>query len=433
MVETLGSNNTTLDHSNDDKIDQLHNPWYYSGSMKEALEESELLKSKRRAMPHLRNTDGRMLPNYQRTRKWLVDYISEHKLEAGNKLPSERDLASDLGLSRSTVARAVSELIKDGVLVRKNRVGTYVGGAAPRQSSTHTGTIGIIMPWLSPGEVQGGQVGSDNAVAPVAGHSISSQILQGVIPVLKEAGYRLVLHSNSSVSDEIDLARNLSNEGLDGAIIVPTVTWGTERIYMEVARSGLPVVLLDRYFPNCPLDRVVTDNYVGAMKAVEYLIERGHTRIAHFTSFDCITSIIDRQSGYRAALENAGIVYDEDIVCGPQLLQQKQWDVRYALEHCLRMPDPITAVFCLNDNAIMATLQAANKLGVRIPEDLTVAGFFDYSMPVGMEIPFIRVVQNKIEMGRAAAKLLLERIAGDKSESPRHILVPAELKPSFII
>lgn len=403
-------------------------------STKEALGVTHPLRTKRPAMPHLLNTDGRLLPNYQRTRNWLMDYISEQKLESGDKLPSERDLADALALSRSTVARAISDLIADGVLVRKHRVGTYVGGIASSQPPTRTGTIGVIMPCISQDGVQGEQTGSDNTLSSVARHtSMSSQILPGIIPILKEADYRLVLHSNPSLPDEINLLRNLPNEGLDGAIIMPTCLTGTESMYAELAKSGLPIVFVDRYFPDCRMDRVVTDNITGAKKAVEHLIGLGHTRIAHFTNFIIdLTSVTDRQLGYQAALENAGIEYDEDLVCGPQLTQQKQWDFRYVLEHCLRLPNPITAVFCVNDSAITTTLQAANKLGVRVPEDLTVLGFSEFSMPAGIKLPYIRVVQNKTEIGRVAAKLLIDRISGDKSESPRHVLIPAELKPSYI-
>lgn len=382
-----------------------------------------------------RNAEGKPTTSYQRARNWLVDYIAEQKMGPGDKMPSERVLAEALGLSRPTVARAVSELVEEGMLVREERIGTYVGSYTSRKLSTRVGTIGIVMPWLSQDQAGSvtGYIDADRIPVPFRREGMSFQVLQGVMSVLREAGFRLVVHSNTHINDEVEVLHNLPNEGLDGALIMPAAYADNAHLYAALAKSGPPVVLVDHYFPDCPLDRVVTDNLTGARQAVEYFIEQGHTRIAHFTDFEEITSTMDRELGYRVALENAGIPYDEDIVCGPQLSQHKRWNFQYALEHCLKLSNPITAVFCLNDDAVLATLQAANRLGVRVPSELAVAGYFDDSIPSGMEVPFIRVVQGKAEMGRTAARLLLERITGAAPRSPRHVLVPAELKLSQVL
>lgn len=375
------------------------------------------------------------LNSYQRTKAWLLDYIAEQRLGPGDRIPSERTLADALGLSRPTVARAVSELVKEGVLAREERVGTYVGAYSSRRLGARVGTIGIVMPWLSqdPSGAVTGLVEPDKPFYPFRREHMSFYILQGMMPVLNEAGFRLVVRSNARLSEEMDVLRSLPNEGLDGAIILPAPYGDNARLFVELAKTGLPVVLVDHYFPDCPLDRVVTDNLTGARQAVEYLIEKGHRRIAHFTNFEDITSALDRELGYRVALGNAGIPYDEDIVCGPQISAHKQWSFQFALEHCLSLPDPITAVFCLNEPVLLETLQAANRMGIRVPSGLTVAGFFDDSIPPGLEVPFTRVVQGKAEMGRAAATLLLERVAGTAPRAPRHILVPAELVPSVLV
>jgi len=373
-------------------------------------------------------------PSYRRAKSWLLDYIAEQKLGPGDKMPSERVLADALGLSRPTVARALAELVEDGVLAREERVGTYVGDYTSRKLARRVGTVAIMMPWLSqdPAGSLSAYMNADRIGPCFRREGMSFQILQGMIPVFNEAGFRLVVRSNTHVSEEIEALRSLPNEGLDGALIMPEAEGETAHLYAALAKSGLPVVLVDRYFPDCALDRVVSDNLTGARRAVEYLIQQGHRRIAHFTDFDNVTSVMDRELGYRVALEAAGISYDEDIVCGPVIMSHKQWNFQYALEHCLNRPDPVTAVFCLNDDTILTTLQAANRLGLRVPGDLTVAGFFDDSIPTGMEVPFIRVVQDKAEMGRIAARLLLERISGAGPRSPRHVLVPADVRTSTV-
>lgn len=395
----------------------------------------------------VRTTDNRFpnddsLPSYAKTKAWLLDYIAEQKLGPGDKMPSERVLAEALGLSRPTIARAIVELVDEGVLSRAKRVGTYVGNYTARKLGKRLGTAAIVMPFLSedPSMPIVADVGPDRLAVPYRRDGMSLQVLQGAMAVLKQAGFRLVIHSNRQLSDELEVLHNLPKEGIDGAIIMPhtysdegaivlpQVHDATPLLYANIVKNGLPVVLVDRYLTELPADYVVTDNFNGAKQAVEYLISQGHKRIAHFTDFGELTSTTDREKGYRAALENAGIGFDEDIVCGPHLLHNKQWSFKYALEHCLHIGEPITAVFCLNDDTLLLTLREAQALGLRIPEDFAVAGFFDDSIPVGMQVPFTRMVQSKIEMGRVAAELLLDRIWNTAPPEPRRITLPAELK-----
>jgi len=191
-----------------------------------------------------------------------------------------------------------------------------------------------------------------------------------------------------------------------------------------------PIVFVDRYIENCDTDWVVTDNFASARDAVAMLIAKGHSRIAFFTDFTDATSVNDREAGYKAALEDAGIPVDESLICGPNNLRGKKWSFEHALYYCINHPNPITAVFTINDDAVWATLQAARTLGLNIPKDIELAGFFDSPIPPGIETSFLRVVQRKFEIGQTAARLLLERISGEAPAEPRHIMIPADLIPS---
>jgi GntR family transcriptional regulator of arabinose operon len=370
-------------------------------------------------------------PHYVRARDWLLDYIAEQKLGPGDRIPSERIIAGSLGLSRPTIARALSELVEEGVLVREKRMGTYVGTYSGRRLAARTRTIGIVMPWLSQNGsgVITGYVNTNRLAVPFRREGMSFQVMQGVVSALDGTNVRLVVHSNTSTHEEAEVLEKLPNEGLDGVVVMPSGSHENASRYAAVFETGLPMVFVDHFFPEIQADRVVTDNFGAARDAVRYLIGKGHRRIAHFTDFENMTSTMDREAGYRAALEEAGIEYDEDIVCGPQIIRDRRWSFLHALEHCLRQQAPVTAVFCLNDDTVLATLQAANKLGIAVPGDLAVAGFFDDHIPRGMPTPFIRMVQAKTEMGQVAARLLLERLAGEAPPEPRHVLLPADLVP----
>ena len=227
-------------------------------------------------------------------------------------------------------------------------------------------------------------------------------------------------------------AAQLPNEGLDGALIMPCDYAENAEFYARVAKSGPPVVLVDHYFPDCTLDRVVSDNLSGARQAVEHLIAQGHRRIAHFTDFEEITSTMDRELGYRVALENAGIAYDEGIVCGPQLTPRKQWSFEHALEHCLNLQDPVTRCSASTTTPSSRLSRQRVASDYALPATSLSRGSSTTAYPKAWTCRLSESSRARLKWGRTAARLLLERVGGAVPRAPRHILVPALLVPSNV-
>jgi len=360
--------------------------------------------------------EGRTSPSYVKVRGWLLDYIVEQNLQSGDRIPSERVLAERLGLSRPKVARAVAELVDEKVLVREYRSGTFMGARSGKKPSNSTRVICLVKAW--PESV----MDEFDRVQP-----LFDNIIQSATAAMKEQGYRAQVIYSNLPEDEARILDELSNDGVEGAIIYPAISHDMDRIcrvYASHDPTTPPIVLVDHYFPSLPIDHVVSDNFSGARDAVRLLISKGHRRIAFFTDFSAITSVMDRDAGYRAALEEADIDYDESLVCGPQVMRHSRLNYDYTLEHLLKLPEPVTAIFGINDNTIWAALQAANVQGLQVPRDLEIAGFFDSPIPMGVQTHFIRVVQAKYEMGRAAVQVILDRLSGDTSKEPRHVLIP---------
>lgn len=371
--------------------------------------------------------------SYHRVREWIDNYCSKQNLEPGARIPSERTLAGELGLSRPTIARAILRLTKEGVLVREERSGTFINSHSfTRQASSNTYTIGIVMPWLSQtppnanGEIAFKPPPSKRTLVPHGNIDSFFQIAFGAFSVLQEFNCHISLQSNGTLEEEYESLTQLASKGIDGVIVMPGFTLENIGRYNALVSSGIPIVFIDHYFPEIAADRVATDNFAGARDAVRHLISLGHRRIAHFTDFVDVTTILDREAGYCAALKEAGIPIDEDIIRGPEPTRDHRQVYNFALKYCLSMPDPITAVFCVNDNAILATQISANYCEISIPDDLEVAGFYD-DTPEVMPAPFTRVVQPKLEMGRKAAQLLIDRITGKAPAQPQHIAIPAEI------
>jgi len=373
--------------------------------------------------------EGRTSPSYVKVRKWLLDHIASENLEPGDRIPSERILAKALGLSRPTVARAVAELVAEGVIMREQRSGTFVADRAGVRRKSDVRTIGVMMPWLSQdafGHVTA-HVEHDKIRLPYWRESMHLEVLHGAISVLNEHGCRFLVLPNNTVREEAQVLEKLPKEGLDGVLVMPIDSRANEPLFVETVDRGLPIVFIDRYCPNVNADWVVTDNLGGAKSAVRYLVSKGHRRIAFFTDFGTMTSAQDRHAGYRAALEEAGIRYDESIACGPQIARFGWWRLDFAIEHCRSLPDPITAAFCMNDTSVLATLEAADKLGISIPRDLELVGFFDDHFSRDIRTQFARVKQATLQMGQIGSELLMDRLSGKSPAEPRHVLLPTEL------
>ena len=381
--------------------------------------------------PPARSLGETTLPGYQRVRQWLLEYISREQLEPGDRIPSERILADALGLSRPTIAKAVAELVDEGTLMRALRSGTFVGGRVRGRKSSGLRTIGIMMPWLT--EDGRGQVTArvmhDKVHLPHR-DSMHLDVLQGAMSVLNSHGCAFLVLPNNSAREGAEILAKLADDQLDGVLAMPTDSYAHEQLYSNAIEAGKPIVFIDRYCPNLKADRVVTDNVNGARMAVRYLIGKGHRRIAMFTDFSTMTSVQDRQKGYKAALEEAGIRFDDDLLCGPQIARFGWWRLDFALEHCRSLPDPITAVFCMNDTSLMATIEAADRLGIRVPDEIELISFFDDHVSSEISTPFSRIKQDTQEMGRIGAEMLMERISGTAPDEPRHVLVTARLIPA---
>ena len=373
--------------------------------------------------------ESRSSPSYLKVRNWLLEYITREKLEPADRIPSERVLASALGLSRPTVARAVTELVAEGVLMREQRSGTFVGDRGGTRRPSDVRTIGVMMPWLTQdafGQVTAA-VEHDKIRLPYWRESMHLEVLHGALSVLNERGCRFLVLPNNTAKEEAQAIARLREEALDGVLVMPMAPEINSMLFAGVAEAGLPIVFIDRYCPDVKADWVATDNLNGARSAVQYLISKGHRRIAFFTDFGAMTSVRDRHEGYRAALREAGMPYDEGIVCGPQVARFGWWRLDFALEHCLGLTDPITAAFCMNDTCLLAALEAADRLGLSIPRDLELVGFFDDHFSHDVRTSFARVKQATLSMGRIAAELLIDRISGKAPAEPRHVLLPAEL------
>lgn len=344
---------------------------------------------------------------YQQIRHILREEILSG-LHPGDRIAPERDLAKRFGANRATISRAIASLVNDGLLVRRVGRGTFVANGDEGSRRTRTQTVGLVVPFIQ-GDFPAG-------------------IIRSAVKSLRDLGYKAVLFDSEGdlgiESSEID---RLTQEGLDGALIMPVDKTDNSEMFGRLVRLGYPLVFVDRRPARVDGDLVASDNFKASYELVTRLIERGHRRIAHFTwlvGWDS-TTIRDRRLGYEQALMDNGIEVDPELICPPAPFPDDASAFKHILSYIRQGSTPVTALFILNDTFVTAAVAGCRALGLRIPDDIEVAAFYDGN--VLPPVPIIRAIQNQPELGRQAVDLLMKRIEGNGPAGPQTILIQPDM------
>src|SRR5690606_25413988 len=195
----------------------------------------------------------------------------------------------------------------------------------------------------------------------------------------------------------------------------------------KVKNKGIPLIMFDRSNEELEVSSVIIDDYQGAYNAVKHLINQGCKRIAHLTGIKKISIYRERFRGYREALQDHGIAYDESLVIGSNLQLD---DGRESMIKLLSLPEPPDAVFSASDYGAMGAMQVLKERNIRIPQDVALVGFGNEPFTWFSEPQLTTIDQRRKQMGNATAEIFLEQIgAGNKTFVPKKTV----LKPELII
>lgn len=305
--------------------------------------------------------------------------------------PTMRDVARVAGVSPATVSRVVNNerYIRAETRAVVERAITELGFQRNEIART-----------LRPGQ-------SNQTIALAiedAGNPFWAQVTQGVEDVARQQRHMLVVGSTElDYERERQLLRDLVRRRVDGLLVAATPHDHRE-LHAELAR-WVPIVFVDRAPHGVPADSVVLDNRGGARRAVADLVARGHRRIAYIGGDPTVLTGRSRLAGYRQALRAAGIGYDPALV---SLDNHAVAAARRVTERLLGGPGGIDAVFADNNRMCVGALQAVAAAGY----PAGVAGFDDVELADLLPAPVTLVVYDAVELGRHAARLLFDRIAG---------------------
>jgi len=300
-----------------------------------------------------------------------------------------QQVAKAAGVSISTVSRVLNAKVdvasdtQDRIQAVIDEMGYTSNLAARSMRSFKKNLIGLVVPDI--------------------GFPYAIEIMKGINQAIADTSYDLLLYTtgdfqkNGTASHEQHYVSLLNNSITDGVIIVAS----------SVADfvTDAPIVAVDPHVINPNYPSVQGTNYQGALEATNYLLRLGHQRVGFICGRPEIGSAIQRLNGYQDALKNAGILPDDAmIVQGDFSTPTGQ---KCALQ-LLSLDDPPTAIFAANDQSAIGVFQAAEKLGRRIPDDLSVVGFDNISEAKYLGLTTID--QFLADMGYIAIQMLIKLI-----------------------
>ncbi|MBN8822042.1 MULTISPECIES: LacI family DNA-binding transcriptional regulator [unclassified Spirosoma] len=322
------------------------------------------------------------------------------------------DIARELGISKSTVSRAltghpnVNAKTRQRVLDMAAQVDYQRNQLAISLLTNRTSTIGIIVPeFIS---------------------FFFPKVIIGAQEELARSGYNVVIcHSNESYETEVTNAKALLASRVDGLIVSHTKETRNFDHFRVFQRKGIPVVFFNRVCEDMDVSKVTVDDYNGAFQAVDHLIKTGRRRIAHLAGPDTLTNSRSRLNGYRDALTQHGIAIDPELIISYDLNLDK---ANIYVNHLLNLPNPPDALFTINDPTALEALNVAKRRGIRVPQDLAIVGFSDDPISALIEPGLTTIAQPVDELGKQAAQLLIKQLlADDERPASETIVLPTRL------
>jgi LacI family transcriptional regulator/LacI family repressor for deo operon, udp, cdd, tsx, nupC, and nupG len=329
---------------------------------------------------------------------------------AGNpvRAPTIRDVARHAGVGVGTVSR----VLNDSPLVKPDKRARVIDAIAElgfvRNPTAHS---------LSTGRSQ-----AIGVIAPFFTSPSSAERLRGLSTGLSERGYLMLLVDVETTEQRAAAFTDLAHRHAVEGLIVLSIRPSDEEL-AALARERRPTVLVDAVHRSLP--HVATDDVLGGELATEHLLAKGHRRIAFVGDRQPapfgLTSSERRLRGHRRALRRAGL---KPLRTLERLGGHDRDEARDAAAPLMELPEPPTAVFAASDMQAIGVIEAAERAGLRVPDDLAVIGFDDIELAAVVGLTTVR--QPLRESGRRGAELLLAAIEG--ADPP-----PAALEPLTVI
>ncbi len=316
-----------------------------------------------------------------------------------------KQIAKELDVSISTVSKSlkdsaeISEDTRQKVQAFAKLYNYKPNNIALSLKNKKTKTIGIIIPEIV--------------------HHFFATVISGVENVANEHGYNVIVClSDESFDKEVINMEMLANGSIDGFIMSLSKETQQKKDFhhiTEVINQGMPVVMFDRITNDILCDKVIIDDSLSAVQAVQTFIDKGLKKIALITTVDYVSVGKLRTEGYLKALKSNDIKIDENLILKIEDIEHCDEAIENLISH-----NDIEAIFAVNELFAVTAIKAALKKGLKIPDDIAVIGFTDGIISKYSSPSITTVSQNGIKMGGKAAKMLIDRLESEEEDDEHY-------------
>ena len=324
------------------------------------------------------------------------------------------DIAKELDITASTVSRAlkdhprISDSTKKNVIAMAEKMNYQPNSIAAALRRGTSNLIGVIIPTVD--------------------RNFFASVVRGVEEVLNGTSYNVIIcQSNDSLEKEKSNIKALIEAQVDGIFASYAKETTDFSHYKEVTKRGIPLIFFDRMQDYFDVDAIAIDDYLGAYKATEHLIEQGCESIVHFSGPQNVSIYRDRKRGYEEALRNNNIPIKEGLILESDLKLDTGKSLAEEIVNWETLPD---AIFSSSDYAAMGAMEILKTNGISIPTDIAIVGFSNESFTSIVDPALTSVDQHSKKMGQFTANLFLDRM---KEKDLPHTPSKTVLNPELIV
>lgn len=333
-------------------------------------------------------------PRYMVVVDWVKGELSKGNLNPGDRINSEYELSNKFSLSRQTIRHAIDVLEKEGYVNRVQGSGTYISNNNITDKVNRK-NIAVITTYV------------DAYIFP--------QMIQHVERVLSDAGYTVqISFTNNRISREKSILEAIvEKDDIAGVIAEPTksnLPNPNLKYYEQLLKKHVPVLFMNAYYEVLKAPHVSMNDKMAGKIATEYVISKGHTRIGGVFKLDDGQGA-RRYSGFLEAMNEANLrITGNDILWFDTVDTENEENVRDLANRIRRRLSTRTALVMYNDEAAYKIINELNKMGIKIPEDLSIVGIDDTLLNINGSIQISSVTYPTKDIADKTAKNMLELI-----------------------
>ena len=335
-------------------------------------------------------------------------------------LPNERmktkkktiqDIAEELGISKSTVSRALRDSYEIGketkmkVMALAEKWNFHINRQASCLKSKRSYLLGVVVPEIA--------------------HSFFASAISGIEEAALQNGYNLLICQSGELEcREKQLVRQLINSSVDGIIISLSHDTKTFEHLQEAIDDDIPVVLFDRTTKKINCSKVVVSHTRAAITAVDHLVKNGCTRIAHLAGCENLHISQERMNGFKTALEKHHLPFKNEYILMNGYNSERTPGL---VRQLMNLPEPPDGITCFNDDVAIHAMITLKELGYKVPEQVKVIGFNNEPSCTIVSPTLTSVDHPAFDMGKKAAELFLKHVDPHHEFHPRTVLFTTDI------